>query len=116
MLLSATSTVDCFQKSTLIAGVSTEWLASLVRAAQDFRCAVRISERPSVYAEAAVSFFLHVQDYNSARELLPILDPTSDDTAFLTTVTEYYHKSRDKKTSQITAVASLANRETQSGN
>lgn len=86
-------------------------VGDLNQAVQDYRSAVRVSERPSLYAEAAVSFFLHILDYNSAREMLPILDATSDEAAFFTAVTEYYHAPYEKKKDYIIALASLAGRE-----
>ena len=51
-----------------------------------------------------------MQDYNAARELLPALDPTSDEAAFLTAVTEYYHAPHNEKREHIVVLQSHANR------
>ena len=86
-------------------------VGNLDQAAQDFRSAVRVSDRPSLYAEAAVSFFLHVQDYDTAWELVPVLDATSDEAAFLTVVTKYHHAPDDERKDHVVALESLADRE-----
>jgi tetratricopeptide (TPR) repeat protein len=84
---------------------------NLNQAAQDFRGAVHASDTPSLYAEGAVGFFLHVEDYASAWELLPVLDTTSDEAAFLSAVTQYYHARADRKNEYTLALQALADQE-----
>ena len=86
-------------------------IGNLDPAAHDFRSAVRVSAKPSLYAEAAISFFLHEEDYGSAWELMPKLDTTSDGAAFLTTIVEYHHAPKDAKKDYIIALARLADQE-----
>jgi tetratricopeptide (TPR) repeat protein len=81
---------------------------NLSHAAQDYRSSVRISPRPGLYAESAVSFFLNIEDFDSAQELIPVLDTSSNEAAFLIAVTEYHRASRDEKESRIIALATLA--------
>lgn len=80
-------------------------------AAQDYRSSVRVSPRPSLYAESAVSFFLHVEDFDSALKLVPVLDSSSNEAAFLIAVTDYHHAPRDEKESRIIALAKLASQQ-----
>lgn len=80
-------------------------------AAQDYRSSVCVSPRPSLYAESAVSFFLHIEDFDSALELVPVLDASSAETAFLIAVTEYHHAPRDEKEARLTALAALADKQ-----
>ena len=68
------------------------------QAAVDFRSAVRVADNPRLYAPSAASFFLHGQDYESARELLPLLDHTSDEAAFLTAVIDHHFAPDREKT------------------
>ncbi|PHQ33673.1 PIN domain-containing protein [Rhodopirellula bahusiensis] len=73
------------------------FLRQLDKADADFRAAVDAASVPSLYAEAAVSFFLSEDDYESAEEMLPVLDSSSDEAAFLIGVTKYHCASpRDK--------------------
>ncbi len=80
-------------------------------AGNDFRSAVRISDKPSLYAETAASFFLHEQDFDAARELLSVLDCESDEGTYLAAVTQYHHAPHDEKRHQITAFIKLADRD-----
>jgi hypothetical protein len=86
-------------------------VGNLNLADQDFRSAVRISSKPSLYAEAAVSFFLNVEDFDSARQFVYLLDATSDEAAFMIAVTEYQHAQENEKRERILALQSLADRE-----
>ncbi len=87
------------------------FLGRLERAADDFRSAVRVADKPSLYAESAASFFLHEQDYDSAWELMPVLDATSDEAAYLIAVTEYHHAPHGERKEHIAVFAKLADRE-----
>lgn len=87
-------------------------IGNVSHAAQDYRSSVRISPRPGLYAESAVSFFLHVEDFDSALELVPVLDASSNEAAFLIAVTEYHHApTRDEKESRIIELATLADQQ-----
>jgi len=81
------------------------------KAADDYRAAVRVSNEPSPYAEAAVSFFLHEQDYDSAWEYLSFLDSNSDEAAFLIGVTEYHHAPAGEKSKYISSFEKLGDRD-----
>ncbi len=87
------------------------FLGNLDEAGEDYRTAVRVSDKPSLYAEDAVSFFLHEQDYDSAWEFLPVLDAKSDEAVFLIGATEYHQAPDDEKKQHIADFEKLASRE-----
>ncbi len=81
---------------------------NIKEAATDYRKSVETTDKPSLYAEGAVSFFLHQQDYDSAWELLTVLGNESDEAKFLRTATEYHHAGEDDKKSHIVGMCKLA--------
>jgi len=79
-----------------------------IEAANDFRTSVEQSDKPSGYAEGAVSYFLHEQEYASAWEYLTYLDASSDEAQFLQIATKYHYGAEDDKKNQIQQMLSLA--------
>jgi hypothetical protein len=78
--------------------------------ALDFRSAVRVADDPRLYAPSAASFFLHGRDFESASELLPLLDQESDEAAFLTAVINHHFAPDQEKRGYIVTLQRLADR------
>ncbi len=73
----------------------------------DYRRAVSGSDNLGLYADPAITFFLHIEDFDSARALLPSLSPNSDDGKFLTVATNYHFATNDEKRNLIVKMAGL---------
>ncbi len=86
-------------------------LRKIEKAGEDFRSAVRTTDKPSLYGTAAAAFFLHIEDYDAAWEFIPLLDSDSDEAAFLRGLAEYYHLPQAEKKDHISAFIRLADRD-----
>lgn len=78
------------------------------QAAADFRRAAKCSSRPSVHGESAVNYFLHMEDYVSARELLDVLDGDSLGSEFLKVAINCHFSADDEKSEHIESMRRLA--------
>ena len=79
-------------------------------AADDFRAGVHMADRPSLYAEGAIAYFLSVEDFESAKVLVPTLDAETDNGAFCIAVASYHDASEAEKDKHFAAVQRLADR------
>ena len=65
------------------------FLGNYADASRDFLDAVRIADKPAIYAEEALSFLLSIGDYAAANSLLPDVDETVGESRFLSLVARY---------------------------
>jgi len=79
------------------------------KAGADYRQAINESEKPWLYAERAISFFMHIEDVNSASELSHLLRGESDEGAFLITSIRYHKAvSEEEKATYIEEMIKVA--------
>lgn len=83
------------------------------KAAADYRQAINESDKPWLYAERAISFFLHIGDVNSASDLSHLLRGESDEGAFLLASIQYHNAAGDEdKSERIKEIIEVADRGT----
>jgi tetratricopeptide (TPR) repeat protein len=64
-------------------------LGDVAAASADYRAAVATANKPAVYADNAVSYLVHRQEYAAAWELLEFLDDNTAEGRFLRIMTEF---------------------------
>lgn len=77
-------------------------------AADDFRRAVAVTPHPAGYAERAISYFVHHQDFTAAKDLSVHLDRRSLESQFLATMIDYHHARGETQRVHIHEMAALA--------
>ena len=87
-------------------------LGYIAKAGNDFRHAVTASGSRSLHVESAISFFLHFDDYDAARELAPLLDKSSAKARFLATAVELPQLREWEKKERIRALAADIDQDT----
>lgn len=86
-------------------------LGDMAKSGRDYRAAIAAANKPSIYVEHAVGFFLQQQDFDAAWELLESLDRTTLEAQFLAIIAEFNSGATADKRTLISEMQALGEKD-----